>query len=66
MLYRVSLQRKESSYPNPKLVVLHIITIILINSMNGVGVKTDRSRVGGPELCVLGSKVTADRDMMFT
>ena len=32
----------------------------------GVSVKTDRSRVGGPELCAKGSKVTGDRDTMFT
>ena len=31
-----------------------------------VGVKTGGSRVGGPELCVLGSIVTGDRDTMFT
>ena len=32
-----------------------------------VGVKTGRSRVGGPELCVWGSMVTRDDgDTMFT
>ena len=29
--------------------------------MIGVGVKTDRSRVGGPELCVQGSRVIGGR-----
>ena len=37
-----------------------------LNESTNVGVKTSRSRVGGPELCVLESKVTGDRDTMFT
>ena len=30
-----------------------------------VGVKTGRSRVGGPKLCVMDRWVTEDRDTMF-
>ena len=38
-----------------------------LNESTNFGVKTDRSRVGSPELCVRGSKVTGDKgDMIFT
>ena len=40
---------------------------ILAMQSPGVGVKTGRSRVGGPKLCVWGSKVTRDKGgTMFT
>ena len=32
----------------------------------GDGVKTGRSRAGGPKLCVMDRWVTGDRDTMFT